>query len=438
MSFRLRVLTFLIAGVAAGAENPPAASTPDPAFSKVPFDQWLTEGGAARFQWTARVTGGDLDRFQRLRARVEIQVDGRELAKRKGRGGLVFFVQFSDSDHRRYQTHAVIPLQDVAEAASKSNFVYAQDALVVPGDYRVDVAVLDTGNGEHAALQQTLHVAPLRNDPLPDSWNGLPPVEFIAAADPPDAWFQPQLEGRLHLPLETRRPVRVEVLLNASPSAGGPRFHSSRVTSQGLRDLLPAVKAISQMDLSQGTLNVSVVDLTHQQVLLAQNRVGPRAQPLDWPRLRTALGQADPNKVDVRDLANRQQNPQFFVDEVRRRVTAEADPGGIALVVLSGPMEFNSGEDLRRIELEEKPRGKVFYIRYHPFLPQPVIAGPQYPNRPNRRFGYPQGPVALAAMEPADGLAPLLKPLQPRVFDVYKPEQFRRALADVMREIARM
>jgi hypothetical protein len=31
-----------------------------------------------------------------------------------------------------------------------------------------------------------------------------------------------------------------------------------------------------------------------------------------------------------------------------------------------------------------------------------------------------------------------LKPFQPRTFDVYSPEQFRKALLDVMKEIAPM
>src|SRR5262249_45536496 len=182
-------------------------------------------------------------------------------------------------------------LKDVTDAAAKSNFIYAQPALVVPGDYRVDLAVLDVGTGEHAAVERTLHVPPLKGDPLPDSWNGLPPVEFAVVADPPDGWFQPALNGRLHRPLETRRPVRVEVMVNASPSANGPRVRATGLSNQNLGDLLPAVKVISQVDLSPGALNVSLLDLTRRQVLFTQEHVGPRGQPLDWPRMRPALSQ---------------------------------------------------------------------------------------------------------------------------------------------------
>jgi hypothetical protein len=44
----------------------------------------------------------------------------------------------------------------------------------------------------------------------------------------------------------------------------------------------------------------------------------------------------------------------------------------------------------------------------------------------------------FAVQEPLDQLEPLLKPLQPRVFDVYDPGQFRKALAEIMKEIGRM
>lgn len=442
------LVTVLVISIAAFAQNPPTDSGPDPAFAAIPFDLWLAERDQAHFQWSARVSGGELDSSQRLRARVDIQVDGHELVKRRGRGELAFFVQFSDRDHHVFQSHRAIQLQKVTEAGAKSDFVYTQLALVVPGDYRVDLAILDTNTGEHATFQRALRVAPRKSDPLPDSWRDLPPVEFTEAGDPPEGWFQPHLNGRLHLPLETRRPVRIEVLLNASPSATGPGFRTGRVNNQSLGDLLPALKVISQVKVSNGTLNVSLLDITRRQVLFTQDHVDPGGQELAWARLQPALGQANPNQIDVRDLADQVRNSQFFVEEVRRRMVGEAAPGadssarpsaGIALVVLSGPMEFASGDDLHPIQLAQRPPGRVFYIRYHA-APRSAPTAGQIPIRPNskRSRGLPEPPPELVLQEPLDRLGPLLKPLQPRVFDVYNSEQFRRALADLMKEIAQM
>ncbi len=402
------------------------AQTRDPVFSTIPFDKWLTEQSQAHFQWSLKLNGGRLTNLQRQGATVEVSVDGNELANRRGRGELAIFIQFSDSDHRVYQTHGAIQLKDATEAASKSDFIFNQTAVVAPGDYRVDVAMFDTNTKEHATLTRTLHILPLKNDPLPDSMRGLPLVEFTPSGDPPDVWYQPELTGKLHLPLEMRRPLRVEVLANASPSSIGPRFRTGELNSRILAEILPGLKVISQIELSQGDMNVSMIDITRRQVLFRQ----PQVHSLDWPKLRPALLQADPNKIDVRELSESHANPQFFVQEVRRRIQTEA-----ALIILSGPIAFAGSDDRRPLELEDKPLGRVFYIRYHPSPARRNIE--EFPER-RRRGGLSQSPSALLAQEPPDSLANLLKALQPHIYDVYTPDQFRRALAEVMKEISRM
>src|ERR1700674_984931 len=83
----------------------------DPAFKNIPFDRWIDQGDQAHIRWTARVLPVELSNHQRLQAKIDIQVDGNELARRRGKGYLVTLVQFSDSDNRVYQTHEAIDLQ---------------------------------------------------------------------------------------------------------------------------------------------------------------------------------------------------------------------------------------------------------------------------------------------------------------------------------------
>jgi len=404
----------------------------DPAFQKIPFDTWFTEKGQARFDWSARAIAGELGSLQRLRARIEVTVDGNELVKRRGHGDLLFFVQINDA-HHRYQSHGSLGLRDVNESAGKSNFVFAQNALVTPGNYRVAIGIQDSQTGEHATVERSLHVSPFRNDPLPQSWEGLPAVEFTEGGDPPDVWFQPTLTGRLHLPLETRRGVRLHVLVNASPSALGPRYHIGQASNRSLAEALPGLKVISDMAPASGSLDVSMFDLTRRQVLFAQDHVDPRKQPLDWPRLRAALLEWNPNKIDVSELEDQEHNAQFFVEKVRERCAAGAPT---AVIILSGPMDFSRGADLRPIALAHENTVKVFYLRYHPPpVRAPVVASSQAYH--GRRRGIPSDP-GFAPQEPVDALEPLLKPLQPRVFEVYDPGQFRKALAELMEEIGRM
>src|SRR5260370_3856182 len=125
-------------------------------------------------------------------------------------------VQIEDADHRIYRSHGALDLQQVTEAAGKSDIVYTQDAFVRPGEYRVDLAIFDSKTGEHSALQRKFRANPLKNDPLPTAWNHLPPAEFTAAVQAPDTLFLPYVAGPLRLPLDTGRTLGIAALMITS------------------------------------------------------------------------------------------------------------------------------------------------------------------------------------------------------------------------------
>src|SRR5260370_31729153 len=153
-------------------------------------------------------------------------------------------VQIEDADHRIYRSHGALALQQVTEAAGKSDIVYTQDAFVRPGEYRVDLAIFDSKTGEHSALQRKFRANPLKNDPLPAAWNDLPPVEFTAAVQAPDTLFLPYVTGRLRLLLETRRPGRIEVLMNELATAVGVGEGPGQLSNRRLMRFLPAFKVV--------------------------------------------------------------------------------------------------------------------------------------------------------------------------------------------------
>ena len=428
-----RTLLWILQGIAAALPLFAQAGSPDPLFATIPFDRWLADRGEAQIRWTTRIPAVELSIHQRLRARVEIQVDGSELVKRRGHGQLVMLAQLTDSENRVYQTHTGIELRDVEEAAAKSNIVYVQDFFVLPGEYRVALAVFDTMTREYSATQRTLHAGALKGDPLPEAWHDLPPVETVR--DSPGDPFLPALGGRLHLPLATHRPIRIEVLVIASRSAAtaGPR--SGKLNNSSLGELIPALQTISQVEVRNGALNVAFLDLTRRQVIFEQDSV----RDVDWAKLRTALSAADPNVIDVHELENRKQNAQFFLSQVSRRIAVETSSAPLpVLIVLSGPIELSSGEDLRPIQAGRTPGSKIFYIRYHSMLPRPVPPSNPFDRPVRGRRSVPLAPPSPAPTEPLDSLEGTLKPLQPRLFDVTTPEQFRKALGALLDEISRI
>jgi hypothetical protein len=81
----------------------------------------------------------------------------------------------------------------------------------------------------------------------------------------------------------------------------------------------------------------------------------------------------------------------------------------------------------------------VYYIRYHVAPDRPTI-GTLFdaPELRGRRGIAGAGQAPQTAREPFDSLAPLLKPLQPRLFEVYDPEQFRKVLGSLLEELGRL
>jgi hypothetical protein len=365
---------------------------------------------------------------------IKIQVDGAELVKRQGQGKMQLLIQLRDQAGALYQNHNAISLDEIKSEVSRSYSVYTQNALVAPGDYQVSLGWFVTTTGEHAVVRRALHVDPLPRDPLPDAWRDLPSVAFLPE-ELSASWYASSAEGRLNLPVETQRPVRVELLVNGSrteqmtrPFSGGSRLSASA--------LIPAINVISQIRLSKGALNLAMLDLERQRVGFEQKAI----REVDWTKLLATLSENNPNTIDVKSLEHREKNAQFFVSEIRRRVQASegAEPLHV-LIVLSGMMAFDKA-DLTPIQAGPDPNCKVFYIRYRSITHLPSRLGPFFPtaeaNRPPSRRRVPVSQDSV--LQPRDDLFGLIKPLNPQLFDVANPAEFRKALANIMSEIAQL
>jgi hypothetical protein len=427
-------LFFLFLGSVGTFSASAQSVAPAPLFPGIPFERWLAEGGRPQIRWTTLVAEPGLSIYQRLTARVEISVDGEELVKRRGHGQLYIVAGFEDSDKHVYRTRHVIDLQNVDDGTAKSNINVTQTFFLKPGDYRISLGVLDASNGEHSITQRMLHVAALHSDPLPDAWKDLPPVEVIE--DPPDEIFLPSSTGRLHLPLESQRPVHIELLVNTSRSTAGLGPKAGQMTASTLGEVIPAMKVISQTAVRNGTMSVAVLDLARHKVIFEQDT----ARGFDWPALRGALSEADPNVIDVHSLENRKQDAQFFVKQMSRRIeSAPADDALHVIIVLSGPMSFAAGADLHPLPVADAPNTRIYYLRYHspPIRPTPAESL-ERSMRGRRGRNDPLATPPLSSNESVDSLANTIKPLRPRLFDIYTPGQFRKALSNVLDEISRM
>jgi hypothetical protein len=429
MSPVVRFAPFLLP-IAVAASGLASGAQTDPVFSTIPFDQWLPQGDQPHMRWNVRMSEPVLSAHQRLVEEIFVEVDGDELTRRRGKGQFLMLLQVTDEKGQTWQSHQGIDLEHIGEGTKANDALFSQVVFLLPGDYRVSIAILADATGEHSVIQRRLHVSPLKSDPLPGAWSDLPAVEIVAPSEPPDAWYLPSIEGKLRLSVATHEPVHIDLVVNLTPSeefAG-----STRVQNRNFEVLLPAAKVLSQVDWVNGTSSLELLDLSRRRAIWRQDNLNG----LDWHKAGASLAEVNPGIIDVKSLENQQYSAEFFLDEIRRRISPRrrVPHRSRVVIVLSSKVRFASAQEVRPIVLNSPTEARVYYIRYQQ-APRIVMGPPAV----GRRGQILDGSVAARRSYAAiDQLEPLLKPLDPKLFEVGTPEQFRKALATILAEIAKL
>jgi hypothetical protein len=421
LSGTLYLVGSLVLLVAFLAATPSPHNSLDPAFDKVPFDQWLAEHESkGPFHWTLNVPRAVLTFHQRLQTRIEIKLDGRDLETRRAAGRVAFLLQITDRDGTKYQRHRAIDLGKLDENIGAANIEYLQGAFLLPGEYRLAIAVVDLRTGEHNTREAQFRVPRENHGFLEEAWRGLPPVEFTGKEDSPDSWFLPEVEGRLQWAAAVREPARIDVILNVA---------AHRTSATDLAALLPTLKALSQTGSSGIAEHVELLDLSRRRVAFDQAFDQKDAADIDWPRLKESLGESNTASIDVHSLSESRLDAQFFVSQVRSVLRDSQQP--CVLVVLTPPVAFERDEDLNPISVEALPACRVVYARYHAVVERTRPVDPMFGGHGRGRGDMGPPVYAHRTLQVVDQLEATLKPLNPKVFDVDTPEQMTRVLVEI-------
>jgi hypothetical protein len=277
------------------------------------------------------------------------------------------------------------------------------------------VALWDKKSGEHNFLRRRFRVSAYKNDPLPLMWQGLEAFEFWSTKrDGPEFIFHSDIDGRLNLPLATRRPVQLEVLLDLTPSA--KLFHGNyALYTQYLEWALPLFKVFSQIKVANGSSRVAAVDLVQRRVAFEQSD----GKELDWPSFSKTLSPHNgPGLVSVQALQNREQSPVYLREEIVRRLGRGDGPAGTGgerplhvFVLIGGDMDLYVFPKLPEIETGWEQDSVIYYLQVDP--DQRGINGA------------------------ARSVEKMLKPLKIHTIHVMEATDARRALARVLEDAGR-
>jgi hypothetical protein len=412
---RQRFILAAIAFLFAGALPPSAADEkpqPNP-FTELPFSEWTKQGNIETVRWKTSAFVIGLTSHQRLVARFVMEVDGKALTKRGNHGSIVGLVQVTDAAGRNYRHYASMDLSNLDPEKKSTDIVDYWDAFVLPGDYTVDLALYHSGTGEHNLIQRKLSVTALKNDPLPEAWRNVPTLEFVDPAMPPDKeiYFHPEVQGKLELPLNTRRTVQLQVLADLTPSE---LFHGSQARyNRYLIAAVPSFKVFSQIQVRNGTLDMAILDLLERRVTFEEGDI----KAIDWTSLKKALMTMGVATISVRSLGIREPTPAFLRDELLRRLTpAQSSTGNDPLqifIVFGSPLGLYSFKGTHDNPVATDCNCRIYYLEY------------------DISWNYDQ-------FSATGNVEKMFSPLHVKSFHVHNPAEVRNALARILNEVSQM
>ncbi|MCL6480549.1 MAG: hypothetical protein K6U02_02370 [Firmicutes bacterium] len=396
-----------------------AQETPPPPAAPVPHEQWLASEDVQQIPWQVQVSPPALSLRQWRVVRVEVRVPSRYLRTHEGRRQFTLVARVADPDGQWLTPPRVDTAQVDSHFVRSSALRFHLPLQVQPGDYQLVLALQDHQTGLRNVRREPLRIAAPGKDPLPDASRHLPRVSFLRSSSIEGVDAELDVPARLWLPVQSERPLRIELLVNFSPSE---QFYPSvSVHRQNRGVMLAALDVLSQLHVPNGSLHLIAFDLTHRRVLFEQ----PIRDRVDWEGLQAALSEIHPLQISREALEHRQQITTFFRELMRERlqrtraetlVAAEdaatgaiaAEPPQTVFILVSSGILFPSGNSLEPLTQREADECdcRVFYFQF----------------RIHRDNLW-------------DHLTRLLTPFRPQRFFLQSPNDFRRGLARMLSQL---
>jgi hypothetical protein len=444
------LLSLLVFSISFGVSLPAHAQeqanepTTESIFADAPFEKWKAEGPHQDLPWKVNMSANQLSFHQRLIALIQINFPVQEMLKLTQDDQLILLAEVRNGQGVSARNFGVLELNKLKPEMKRTDIEFSWVAFALPGQYEVALAIWDKKSGKHNFMTKLFHVDAYKRDPLPEMWNGLDVFEFWSdKRDGPEYLFHSDIGGRLNLPLKTKRPLDMELLLDLTPSADIFRGNVGYY-NRYLAGAVPMFKIFSQIDVANGSRNAEALDLVQRRVSFSQSG----GKELDWASLRRTLSpDNNPGTVSIKDLQNKKQSPVFLREEIVRRLNDPALQGKKderplhVFVLIGGPMDMYSFPQVPAIETGNEEDCVIYYFQFN-FFERP---SPQQQQQRRRRFDrfdrpdrHPERLESPSISGDAGAVEKMLKPLKMRVFQVESPDELRRALAKMMEEMGKL
>jgi hypothetical protein len=392
---RLLICLFVLSGSAAAEDYPQLD------LHSIPISDWLNGGEHADIPWYFRVRDPLLRIDQRMELFYSAAVDAKDLNK-TGKDHELFLISRISTADGEWLNEASVVRHEVEELPKHFQAQFSMRVVVQPGDYLLWAVLYDRKTGKHNVAKRHVKVAELHGDPLPDLYSRMPPVEFPIINDAGNT--AGVVSGQLYLPVHNNRPLHVELIsmLN-EPEQWTGRGRLVRVHND---DTIGALAALSQLQLAGGTLSITGLDLIRRQVIFNQRDF----RSVNWASLMDAMKKAQTPDVSAVALQGAKNNGAFFRDFLGERLSSEnteGDPMRVIIVVTSAQL-FESGADLRPLQVEGDCHCRVYYLRFR-----------------------------LSINDVFDQLEKFMKPLRPRVFNLIGARDLRKAIAEIVEDLGK-
>jgi hypothetical protein len=370
----------------------------------IPISDWLNAGEHADIPWSFIVGQPQLRVDQRLEVAYTARLSGKNLNRSGPNHELFLISRISTPDGEWLNEPQIVRHRQDEAIPNHVRVEFLMHVAVQPGDYTLWAVLYDRKTGKHNLARRHFRVPEIRNDPLPDLYRRMALAEFPDATDDNGSEFT-GVTSRLYLPVRNKRPLQVELISMLSP----PEQWTGRTRLVRAHNdaTIGALAALSQMELAEGSLSITGLDLIRRQVIFEQRDF----KNVHWTSFIDAMKRAQSPDISMEALQGSRTNGAFFREFLNQRLNADspaADAMRVIIVVTSSRL-FESGSDLRPLQIEGDCNCRVYYLRFR-----------------------------LNINDVFDQLDRLMKPLRPRIFNLITARDLRKAIAEIVDELGRL